>query len=765
MAVPGVSSTNRLACLVVSLVILAAVSGGCDRSGTEGRRASGSTTASGDSTNLLLITLDTTRADRIGCYGHEAARTPRLDALAASGARFEHAYCQVPLTMPSHASLLTGTYPIANGVRVNGQRLDAGATPTLASHFKSKGYRTGAFVSAFVLHHRFGLDDGFDLYEDSVGASGGDTDEHDIERSGEHTCDVALDWLQSQPGSPFFAWVHFFDPHHPYEPPPPFRDELADAYDGEIAFVDAQVGRLIDWLEAAGLRENTLVVVAGDHGESLGAHEELQHGLFLYDDTIRVPLIMSWPGKLPGDRVVEGGVQLVDSAPTILDLLGHVPAFDMDGTSFARAWRTGDWPFAPCYAESEYAKLSFGWAPLRSMRTERWLYVEAPKAELYDYRADPACTENVIAGFTGDADTLRGQLNEWRSRMKPRRDGMAEVDASAVRALESLGYISGPAVSDGVDDLDRHDPKDMVDVLNAVMQAVHLQGLERYADVVALLEPVRERSPESDSIHRTLGQAYLELKRYAEAEEAFAASLRQNPNDTARLSGLGESLFYLRKFDEAVSVFEAALKIDDALAQVHSRLGNIYGSRGSIKRAERHFVRFVELSPESPNAHFNLGGLRMSQGRFSEAANLFRRAIEIDPACHQAHRGLWDAMRRSGVSRSVVREILESSHDRKPDDAMLAARLAWALATSPTITQDEIIRSLKLSAQAVEALARDAYVQDVRAACLAAAGDFSAAVETARLAHTLAQQQRRARLTQQIETHLRRYEASTRYQE
>ena len=355
----------------------------------------GRTAPAKDAPNLLLLTLDTTRADRLGCYGYAAAQTPALDAIAARGVRVEQAYCAVPLTLPSHVSLLTGTYPPANGIRVNGGGMLSAELPTLAEEFQIRGYRTGAFVAAWVLSATFGLDRGFDHYDDDVGGHDGST-EIGSERPADAVCDAALDWLDRQPDVPFFAWVHFFDPHTPYAPPPGYRQASADPYDGEITFMDAQLGRLTAWLDERQLREKTLIVVAGDHGESFDEHGETEHGMLIYDTTLHVPLIFSFPARLPAGTVLSTGGRLTDVFPTVADLLGWKAPPGTDGISLTPALRAGEGRFPTTYAESRYPRQSFGWAALRSLITAEWKYIDAPQPELYDRDGDAQELTNLI---------------------------------------------------------------------------------------------------------------------------------------------------------------------------------------------------------------------------------------------------------------------------------------------------------------------------------------------------------------------------------
>lgn len=713
---------------------------------------------------VLLITLDTTRADRIGCYGYDKAQTPAIDEIASAGVRFENAFTQVPLTLPSHATLMTGTYPAVNGVRVNGAAALGSEIPTLAEQFKKRGYRTGAFVSAFVMIKFFGLDRGFDVYDDHLGAGrmGRALPEH-AERRGDLTCDEALRWLNQAPDAPFFAWVHLFDPHDPYEPPPPYDESVPDPYDGEIAFADAQVNRLVGWLDEHRLREKTLIVIVGDHGEALGEHREQRHGLFLYDTTTRVPLVMSLPSRLPGKVVVSGAARMIDIAPTVLDVMGWNEPLRMDGHSLAKAWKSASNEFAPVYTETEYPKTSYGWASLRSLTTREWKYIEAPVAELYDRAADPHELTNVIAEHVDVAKGFRDQLAEMESGMVPRGSREVTLDAAARRSLESLGYLTGGGSGD---EGPRRDPKDMIDVIDGLAAARRLiTSNEDYKGAIELLEPLAQKSPESDSIFRSLAASYLATGRYADAENAFKHSLRTFPSDPERLCGLGDSYFHRRMFEQAIPVYELALKSDPEFAQAHTRLGYIFGQSNRLPEAESHFQRALDIAPAAPVNLCNMANLRMQQGRRADGAGLFKKAIEIDPACIPAHRGLWQAMRMSGIGRAEVVSIRRHALELQPDHAGLMAELAWALATDANATSAQIEEAVRLAAQAVEKAPQSAEFLDVLAAGHAAAGDFDQAVAVAKRALSLAEARRDANLVNQIKSRLAFYESGQAYRE
>ena len=432
-------------------------SGTCERSKSDGPPAPPK-----DAPNVLLITLDTVRADHLGCYGYSKAQTPVLDALAASGVRFEQALCQVPLTLPSHASLLTSTYPPSNGLRFNAAGILSKNVPTIAESFQARGYRTGGFVAANVLDSAFGLNRGFECYDDKF-ENARDASWVRPERPADEVCNAALAWLARPSPKPFFAWVHFFDAHAPYEPPSPFREKLADPYDGEIAFVDSQVRRLVDWLDAAKCRDRTLIVAVGDHGEAFGEHGETTHGIFLYDTTLRVPLILSYPPRLPTGKVVRTGARLIDVTPTILDLMNWSPGPALQGESLVPLLTAESAAPLPAYSETDYPRASFGWAPLRAYTTQQWKYIEAPRPELYDRAADPGEMTNLVADRPDVVTQLQRELKDLSAGMIRRDAEAVTLDDRSTRALMSLGYVGATAAPAGAEDTQtRRDPKDMI---------------------------------------------------------------------------------------------------------------------------------------------------------------------------------------------------------------------------------------------------------------------------------------------------------------
>ncbi len=389
--------------------------------------------------NVLLITLDTTRADRIGCYGYGKARTPNLDRLSQEGVKFENAYCQVPLTLPSHCTILTGTYPLYHGVRNNGNYKLSEKVETLAEVLRAKGWRTSAFIASFSLDSRFGLDQGFEVYDDDMGEERIKT--FLSERRAEKVYEEFRKWYRSKGEGKWFSWVHFYDPHLPYDPPEPWRSEIEDRYDGEIAYMDEYVGRLVE--EIKGEEGKTLIVIVGDHGESLGEHGERDHGIFLYEVSMKVPFIMVAKNKFPKNKVIKSNVRLIDVVPTILDFLNLEKLEISHGESllpYVLGRKKKDLTF---FMETVYPKESFNWAELKGVLEGEWKYIFVPREELYNIRMDPHEINNIFEKERKIAEQLKNLMVEMEKKYASGISGKRVLSREEEEKLRSLGYIGG----------------------------------------------------------------------------------------------------------------------------------------------------------------------------------------------------------------------------------------------------------------------------------------------------------------------------------
>jgi arylsulfatase A-like enzyme/Tfp pilus assembly protein PilF len=617
--------------------------------------------------NVLLITIDTLRADRLGAYGYASAETPRLDALAHGGVRFDQAISPFPMTLPSHASLMTALDPYQHGVRDNADFDISPDIVMLAESFRDAGYDTGAFVAAYVLHSRWGLSRGFDLYEDSgvhgVDDPGGDGS---LEKRGDEVVAAALPWLRRQREAPFFGWIHLYDPHAPYQAPDPWGSRFADEpYDGEVAYTDTLIADILDAVDDAGLRDNTVVLVTADHGEDLLDHGEQGHGLFVYDTTQRIPLILRLPDDAAAGTVVQEQVRLVDIGPTLLDLVGVTPPVGVTGESLT-GFLVGIGESRPAYAETMYPRWHLGWQELYALRKDGYKYILAPTPELYDLGTDPAETDNLADRLPDVAADMREQLEALEADVDD--SSRSATDGEAARRLRALGYI-GAAPSD-LGDGPLPDPKDKVEVYAMLVEADSLMSEERYAEAETLLEQVVERDARLVDAHNQLGMARLYMEDYVGAEDAFLAALELRPDYEAVLASLGIAHRRLGDTELARADFEAVLALDPRNTNAMFNLGEMEMEAGDPAAALRYFDQVIALydepvaprfaaavaayemddlrrahdeleyvaatAPDFGAAHYYRALLREGQGDFDGALTMYRQALDADPTDYRA---------------------------------------------------------------------------------------------------------------------------------
>ena len=588
-------------------------------------------------TSLLLITLDTTRADHLGCYGDARAATPALDALAAEGVFAERAYAVAPLTLPSHASILTGRYPPSHGVRDNADFRLPDSETTLAEHLRARGYSTGAVVASIVLASPLGLSQGFEVYDEprpGPPAAGRGSDllyRPIVDRPASEVTSSALRLLAGR-GRPFFLWVHYYDPHYEYAPPQPFAQRFSDRpYDGEIAYMDSEIGRLLDGLSKLHLADSTLVLATADHGEGLGDHGEETHGLFVYDAMVRVPVIVRLPGAIPRGGKLRGLISSVDLAPTVLDLLSLPPLPRAQGSSFAREARGGR-PRArePVYSESLYPERLYGWSPLAALREAGREFVDAPEAEIYDLAADPAELANLAPAKPKEVASWRERLEALRVKLGPSPNAAERAsDEEEREKLASLGYAS--AGGSGRARRSGGDPKKLVGQHNAFLRARWLVSKGRNDEARGLIERV----------------------------------LEADPGNPAALELSGTLLFTQGKADAGLAQLEAAAKASPGVYEAQRNLANAYHVAGRLADAVRTYRAGLAIQPWSGIDHFALGNALSAMHDDAGAVREYRDAIRLEYATPSVLAALGIALAatgdREGAEKSLTAAVAADS--------------------------------------------------------------------------------------------------------
>jgi choline-sulfatase len=577
--------------------------------------------------NLLLVTIDTLRADRLGCYGYSQIETPNLDRIARQGALFENAVAPAPLTAPSHASMMTGVYPTVHKVRNTGGFVLSPSEAKLAKILQDQGWDTAAFVGSSVLKGRFGFNQGFAVYDDEMPTSKSGSAVAEPERRAGEVVARAVKWLDAQSGKPFFLWVHVYDPHIPYDPPDPFREKYRDRpYDGEIAYTDQQLGRLFDTVARKSRPENTLIAVLSDHGESFSEHGEYTHGVFLYDTTLRIPFLMAGAG-IPASLRVKQQARTIDLLPTVLELMRVKAPLGMQGTSLAPAFRGKEVPTAHAYAETLFPKLNMGWAELRAMRTTRWKYIRAPKPELYDLAQDPAETTNVIGSHAAEAQELEAQLKAVSGGAE--KIAAAPMDSHTMQQLRSLGYLGGSTPQGAELTGKGTDPKYRLDVLRLLHLAVH-SGAPLPQRVSMLRKAIAE-DPTNPTLYSNLGNLYAEAGRPAEAMGLYQDALHKGVSAAWLYSRMGS--LYLRQGNktDAIASLEVAARLNPSDYESLENLAVAYRAAGRIDDSERVLNSILKSGEEYAPAYNELGMAAYQKGDTAAAQGYFEKAARIDP--------------------------------------------------------------------------------------------------------------------------------------
>jgi choline-sulfatase len=620
------------------------------------------------SPNIILITLDTTRADRMGFLGSTRGLTPNLDALAAHSVVFTRAYAQVPLTTPSHAALLTGTYPQFSHTEDLGSPL-AKDLPYLPDLLHRHGYHTAAFVGAQILDPAStarGFERGFDFYDANFHPrKPGESRYQSVERRAADVADHAMGWLSRHQQTPFFIWIHFYDPHDPYDPPEPFKTHYASApYDGEIAYTDSVVGSLLEILQKHGLYQNTVIAIAADHGEAFGEHGEERHGMFLYDETIHVPLLLKLPEERSAGKRVEERVALADVAPSLLEAAGITAPPTMQAHSFLPLIggtkpppeEKGKMQEPAIYSATDYGYRTFGWAKLRSWRVGKYLYVQAPKRELYDQASDPGALQNLAASSKAVADTLDAQLDDFQKKTSSAESSQAKLDPAQAEKLRALGYLATDSSAASSDNKALVDPKDKIEVANKFHQAIINLEENRYDEAVAELREALRMAPDVGSGYLELGRALAEHQQYQEALPVLRLATEKMPDSGMAHFELGRTLIKTGQWEAALTEMKAAVVCTPNSALMHFALATVYTHLKHVPEATGEYERALEIDPDHFQSNLAYGRLLFVEGHPEDALPRLLRAIKADPESAKAHAFLADAYEQLGQTENASQE-------------------------------------------------------------------------------------------------------------
>lgn len=666
--------------------------------------------------NVLLITVDTLRADHLGSYGYAAAQTPNMDQWASKGTLFENATTTVPLTLPAHSSMMTGQNPYVHGVRDNGGfYLDEKAV-TLAETLKEAGFHTGGFVSAFVLDRRWGISQGFDYYFDNFELSKYKMLSLDsVQRRGDETLEEGLKWMDQNKDSRFFAWIHFYDPHTPYEPPEPFRSAALTKggiglYDGEISFVDNLIGRINDFLVKRNLLSTTIVVLVADHGESLGQHQESGHGFFVYDATVHVPLIILMPGETP--RRIPDQVRTIDIRATILDAVGDTTASKGQGVSLLPLVR-GESLEKPlvAYSESYYPRFHYGWSELKAIRTNEYKYIQAPEQEFYRMPEDPHEKDNLFQSEQKRAALFERELVQMIGEHGEIQQPQA-IDDDSLEKLQALGYIGTAVPTTIMEDGNIADPKDKIRLYNRVKMAQSFSAEGKTEDAYRSIRQVLAEDKQILEAHLVLGNLLLKDKEYAEARKSFQAALNLNPDYVSAIFAMARSYKEEENWDAARAGFERLMQMDprDSKPYFHladialeqkdlpkalsllqkvvemepdqaisrNRLGGVFLEMNQLDQADQEFQEALTLNPRIPNAHFNRALVFENRQQWQPAIEEYRTELDLFPESYPAHFNLSRIFRKLGQP-DRERAELEECVRQNPDYGLAYLYLAYNL--------------------------------------------------------------------------------------
>lgn len=632
--------------------------------------------------NLLLIIVDTLRADRLSCYGSHEVQTPWIDKLAQRGTLFTRAFAHTPLTLPSHANILIGTTPLIHGVHENASFVVKQESLTLAEFMKEKGFVTGAFIGGFPLDSRFGLDQGFDVYDDNIETPTSQKFSYG-ERKAEIVVDRALAWLKGKE-SPWFLWVHVFDPHEPYVPPSPFQTKYQDQlYNGEVAYVDQELGRLIDELEKKGLFEETLVIFTSDHGESLGEHGEVTHGFLAYNTTLWVPLIIVQPGREPSR--IDDYVCHVDIYPTVCDIFKFRPPLNLEGISLVGRKKKSQFPQRTIYLESLYPYYQRNWAPIQGFIENEKKFIKSPLPELYDLKSDFSEQKNLAK--QSELGAYNKKLHEIISSGIPlgSESNRRTADKETLEKLSSLGYISGFHTDTKGDFGPEDDVKVLLPFYNSVIKAIKLHYDGKSEEAARMIRKVITERPDVDIAYSKLAEIYQDQGRLGDSIAVLQLGLDKFPSSYEILSSFVNALMDARHYQQVIGVMSHSdhrmLEYDP---EIWNYLGIAYMYSGELDKALESFDKALSIDPEYSSIDLNLGNTYLlmflrdnKEETLAKCIDHLEKAIARDPNSAMAHNSLGAALRKSGLLNDAI-AAWEKALELNPDLNMALYNLGKA---------------------------------------------------------------------------------------